>query len=83
MIAVAFGAFVDDHGLDGFPVRSCYGDAGAAFGRVVPPRRAEGCPEETGGKRVAGEGACSAGDVAAIEGGRAGVCGAGFVVAGG
>lgn len=57
------------HSLDSVSVRACYGNAGTTFGGVVPPGRAEGCSEEVGGECVACEGACSAGEVAAVEGG--------------
>jgi hypothetical protein len=61
------------HRFDRVTLRSGDGYTGTAFCCIVPSLEREGSAEEVAWDGVAGERACSAGDVAAVEGGFAGV----------
>lgn len=55
------------HSLDRVALGSGNGDAGTALGSVVPDSAREGSAEQTAGQGVAGVGAGSTGEIAAVE----------------
>lgn len=67
------GGSLTYHCFDGVTLRSGDGHTGTTFRCIVPSLERKGSAEEVAWEGVAGERACSAGDVAAVEGGFAGV----------
>lgn len=73
VVRAAPWALVDHHDLDAVAVRAGHFKARAAVACIVPVRVGERGAVDSGGESVAGEGAHAAVEVAAVEGGFAGV----------